>query len=143
MVGGESFLRYVLNRTLNLTRSPCRLILLLKGSKRILKIEEEHSDLDDPTNGIGVTPAVMSTAGSMLVLGRMKQIHTLQLYEEVRTTTRTSCSALRAEIEPASIASLHSLILHVLIWLASLAAHLRTGCRALILCGGRSTQCTG
>ncbi|GMH49036.1 hypothetical protein TL16_g00428 [Triparma laevis f. inornata] len=52
-----------------------------EGSKRILKIEE-HSDLDDPTNGIGVTPAVMSTAGSMLVLGRMKQIHKLQLYEE-------------------------------------------------------------
>ena len=45
-----------------------------EGSKRVLKVEDDV-DIDDPREGFGVTPAVMSTAGAMMVVGRVKELY--------------------------------------------------------------------
>mmetsp|Transcript_6967 Transcript_6967/g.12535 ORF Transcript_6967/g.12535 Transcript_6967/m.12535 type:complete len:435 (-) Transcript_6967:34-1338(-) len=52
-----------------------------EGSQQMLQIDDDSS-VDDVGCGFGVTPAVMSTAGSMLVLGRLKGLYSFQPYDE-------------------------------------------------------------
>ena len=46
-----------------------------QGSSRILGLTDDTLGNNDSSGGFGVTPALLSTGGARLVLGRLRELH--------------------------------------------------------------------